>query len=49
MQHYLQLHFYRRQFHNFTQQQHHDEEFSEETTDTDYTESDETPVKKNKG
>ncbi|XP_035433109.2 RAD50-interacting protein 1 [Spodoptera frugiperda] len=46
--HYLQLHFYRRQFHNFTQQQHHDEEFSEETTDTDYTESDETPVKKNK-
>ncbi|KAH9633445.1 hypothetical protein HF086_004159 [Spodoptera exigua] len=46
--HYLQLHFYRRQFHNFTQQQHHDEEFSEETTDTDYTESDDTPVKKNK-
>lgn len=26
LQHYLQLHFYRSQFYNFTQQQHRDEE-----------------------
>ncbi|KAJ8728082.1 hypothetical protein PYW08_016467 [Mythimna loreyi] len=46
--HYLQLHFYRRQFLNFTQQQHQDEEFSEDTSDTEYTDSDETPVKRQK-
>uniref|UniRef100_A0A2A4J1C9 RAD50-interacting protein 1 n=1 Tax=Heliothis virescens TaxID=7102 RepID=A0A2A4J1C9_HELVI len=46
--HYLQLHYYRRQFHNFTQQQHQDEEFSDTTSDTDYTDSDEMPCKRNK-
>ncbi|XP_075973425.1 RAD50 interactor 1 [Anticarsia gemmatalis] len=47
--HYLQLHFYRRQFQHFTQQQHHDEESSSSSSSSSDSDSEETPehVKRN--
>ncbi|XP_026725040.1 RAD50-interacting protein 1 [Trichoplusia ni] len=47
--HYLQLHYYRRQFQNFTQQQHHEEEeeaSSSDSSDSEYSEPEEDGVRK---